>query len=95
MNKISAEELFKITFKNFEKKNFKKLVELFKKLETVYPENLSILRNLAQAYAFSEIESAEMTVKKIININENEPLVYQFLATLLKDQDKIDDEKNW
>ena len=92
MNKISAEELFKIAFKNFEKKNFKKSVELFEKLVTVYPENLSILRNLAQAYAFSgNLESAEMTVKKIININENEPFAYQFLATLLKDQDKIDE----
>ena len=43
MNKISAEELFKIAFKNFEKKNFKKSKELFEKLVTVYPENLSIL----------------------------------------------------
>ena len=92
MNKISAEELFKIAYKNFEKKNFKKSIELFEKLVTVYPENLSILRNLAQAYAFSgKLESAEMTVKKIININENEPFAYQFLATLLKDQDKIDE----
>ena len=92
MNKISTEELFKIAYNHLQNKNYIKSIELFNKILANYPENLSVLRNLLHAYAFSgDFHNAENTIKKVIKINENEPYVYQFYATILKSQDKIDE----
>ena len=92
MNKISTEELFKIAYNHLQNKNYIKSIELFNKILAHYPENLSVLRNLLHAYAFSgDFHNAENTIKKVIKINENEPYVYQFYATILKSQDKIDE----
>tara|TARA_B100000989_G_scaffold264841_1_gene217441 strand:+ start:1726 stop:3399 length:1674 start_codon:yes stop_codon:yes gene_type:complete len=92
VNKISADELFKIAYDNLKAKNFKKSIELFNKLLEHIPKNLSILRNLAHAYAFSsDFKNAELTIKQIITLNEKEPFIFQFLASVLKSQDKIDE----
>ena len=92
MNKISAEELFKIAYDHLKAKNYKKSIELFEKILKHLPQNLSILRNLSHAYAYSaDFKNAEITIKKIINIDEKEPYIYQFLASVLKSQDKIDE----
>ncbi len=90
MNKYSADELFKIAYNHLQKKDFRKSANLFEKLINDFPENLSVLRNLANSYAFlGEFEKAENYIKKIIKINPHEPFSYQFLASILKDQDKL------
>ncbi len=95
MNKISTEEFFKIAYSHLKNKNYKKSIELFNKILTNFPNNLSVLRNLLHAYAFSgDFINAENTIKKIIKINEKEPYIYQFFASILKNQDKIYDMIN-
>ena len=65
MNKISAEELFKIAYDHLKAKNYKKSIELFEKILKHLPQNLSILRNLSHAYAYSsDFKNAEITIKK-------------------------------
>ena len=90
MNKYSADELFKIAYDHLQKKEFEKSTQLFEKLLNDYPDNLSILRNLSHSYAFSgAFKKAEECIKKIAKINPDEPFAYQFLASVLKNQDKI------
>ena len=92
MNKISTEELFNIAYNHLQNKNYSKSIVLFNKILNHYPENLSVLRNLLHAYAFSgDFHNAENTIKKILKLNEKEPYVYQFYASILKSQDKIDE----
>ena len=95
MNKISTEELFKIAYNHLQNKNYSKSIELFNKILTHFPENLSVLRNLLHAYAFSgDFHNAENTIKKVLKLNEKEPYAYQFYASILKNQDKIDEMIN-
>ena len=90
MNKYSADELFKIAYDHLQKKEFEKSTQLFEKLLNDYPDNLSILRNLSHSYAFSgAFKKAEECIKKIIKNNPDEAFAYQFLASVLKNQDKI------
>ena len=92
MNKYSADELFKIAYNHLQKKEFEKSTQLFEKLLNDYPDNLSILRNLSHSYAFSgAFKKAEECIKKIIKIKPDEPFAYQFLASVLKSQDKIEE----
>ena len=92
MNKYSADELFKIAYSHLQKKEFVKSAQLFEKLLKDYPDNLSILRNVSHAYAFSgAYQKAEESIKKMIKIKPDEPFAYQFLASVLKNQDKITD----
>ena len=92
MNKYSADELFKIAYDHLQKKEFEKSTQLFEKLLNDYPDNLSILRNLSHSYAFSgAFKKAEECIKKVIKIKPDEPFAYQFLASVLKNQDKIDE----
>ena len=90
MKKYSADELFKIAYSHLQKKEFVKSAQLFEKLLKDYPDNLSLLRNISHAYAFSgAYQKAEESIKKIIKIKPDEPFAYQFLASVLKNQDKI------
>ena len=90
MNKYSADELFKIAYDHLQKKEFEKSTQLFEKLLNDYPDNLSILRNLSHSYAFSgAFKKAEECIKKIIKNKPDEAFAYQFLASVLKNQDKI------
>ena len=92
MNKYSADELFKIAYSHLQKKEFEKSTQLFEKLLNDYPDNLSILRNLSHSYAFSgAFKKAEECIKKVIKIKPDEPFAYQFLASVLKNQDKIEE----
>ena len=92
MNKYSADELFKIAYGHLKKKEFKKSTQLFEKLLNDHPDNLSILRNLSHSYSFSgAFGKAEECIKKIIKIKPDEPFAYQFLASVLKSQDKIEE----
>ena len=90
MKKYSADELFKIAYSHLQKKEFVKSAQLFEKLLKDYPDNLSLLRNISYAYAFSgAYQKAEESIKKMIKIKPDEPYAYQFLASVLKSQDKI------
>ena len=92
MKKYSADELFKIAYDHLQKKEYLKSAALFEKLIKVYPENLSTLKNLAYCYAYlRDFDKAEVYIKKIIDIKPDEPFAYQFLASILKDQDKIEE----
>ena len=92
MNKYSADELFKIAYEHLQKRNYGKSAGLFEKLLKDFPRNLSVLKNLSHCYAYiKEFEKAENCIKEIINIKPNEPFAYQFLASILKDQDKIEE----
>ena len=92
MKKYSADELFKIAYSHLQKKDYGKSAGLFEKLEKNYPNNLSILRNLAHCYAYlKEFQKTENCLRKIINIKPDEPFVYQILASTLKDQDKLEE----
>tara|TARA_B100000989_G_scaffold116343_1_gene85632 strand:+ start:114 stop:1784 length:1671 start_codon:yes stop_codon:yes gene_type:complete len=92
VNKISTEELFKIAYNHLQNKNYSKSIELFGKILVQHPDNLSVLRNLLHAYAFSgNFVKAENTIQKVIKLNEKEPYIYQFYASILKNQDKIDE----
>jgi len=90
VNKYSADELFKIAYSHLQKKEFVKSAQLFEKILKDYPDNLSLLRNISHAYAFSgAYQKAEEIIKKMIKIKPDEPFAYQFLASVLKSQDKI------
>ena len=90
MKKYSADELFKIAYSHLQKKEFVKSTQLFEKLLKDHPDNLSLLRNISHAYAFSgAYQKAEESIKKMIKIKPDEPFAYQFLASVLKSQDKI------
>tara|TARA_E500000178_G_scaffold160567_1_gene160351 strand:- start:1070 stop:2737 length:1668 start_codon:yes stop_codon:yes gene_type:complete len=90
VNKYSADELFKIAYSHLQKKEFVKSSQLFEKLLKDYPDNLSLLRNISHAYAFSgAFQKAEESIKKVLKIKPDEPFAYQFLASVLKNQDKI------
>ena len=90
MKKYSADELFKIAYSHLQKKEFVRSAHLFEKLLKDYPDNLSLLRNISHAYAFSgAYQKAEESIKKVIKIKPDEPFAYQFLASVLKSQDKI------
>ena len=92
MKKYSVDEVFKIAYDHLKKKEYVKSASLFENLIKVYPENLSILKNLAHCYAYSRnFDKAEAYIKKIISIKPEEPFVYQFLASILKDQDKVEE----
>tara|TARA_A100001015_G_scaffold93697_1_gene104233 strand:- start:311 stop:625 length:315 start_codon:yes stop_codon:yes gene_type:complete len=92
VKKYSADEVFKIAYDHLQKKEYVKSAGLFENLIKVYPENLSILKNLANCYAYlRNFDKAEACIKKIISIKPNEPFVYQFLASILKDQDKLEE----
>jgi len=92
VNKYSADELFKIAYEHLQKRNYGKSAGLFEKLLKDFPRNLSVLKNLSHCYAYiKEFEKAENCIKEIINIKPNEPFAYQFLASILKDQDKIEE----
>ena len=92
MKKYSVDEVFKIAYDHLKKKEYVKSASLFENLIKVYPENLSILKNLAHCYAYSRnFDKAEAYIKKIISIRPEEPFVYQFLASILKDQDKVEE----
>ena len=92
MNKYTAEELFKIAYAHLKKKDFRKSSGLFEKLINDHPENLSVLRNLIHCYIYlGEFQKAETTVKKVISIKPDEPFIYQTLASILKDQDKLEE----
>ena len=92
MNKYSADELFKIAYGHLQKKEFEKSSQLFEKLLKDYPNNLSILRNLSHSYAFSgAFQKAEGCMRKVIKIKPNEPFAYQLLASILKNQYKIEE----
>ena len=83
------------TDNHLQNKNYTKSIELFNRILTHFPENLSVLRNLLHAYAFSgDFHNAENTIKKVLRLNEKEPYVYQFYASILKNQDKIDEMIN-
>jgi len=91
VNKYTADELFKIAYNHLKKKEFEKSIYLFEKLLKDFPNNLSILRNISHAYAFSgAFQKAEESIKKIIRIKPDEPFAYQTLASVLKNQDKIE-----
>ena len=50
------------------------------------------MKNLSNCYVYiKEFEKAENCIKEIINIKPDEPFAYQFLASILKDQDKIEE----
>ena len=92
MNKYSADELFKIAHRHLQKKEFKKSTQLFERLLNDHPNNLSILLNLSHSYAFSgAFEKAEECIRKIIKIKPDLPFAYQTLASVLKNQDKIEE----
>ncbi len=92
MNKYLADELYKTAYNHLQKKNYGKSAVLFEKLLKDYPKNLSVLKNLSHCYAFMrEFEKAENFIKEIISIKPDEPFAYQFLASILKDQDKIEE----
>ena len=92
MNKYTAEELFKIAYAHLKKKDFRKSSGLFEKLINDHPENLSVLRNLIHCYIYlGEYQKAETTIKKVISIKPDEPFIYQTLASILKDQDKLEE----
>tara|TARA_E500000178_G_scaffold27732_1_gene25410 strand:- start:1044 stop:2729 length:1686 start_codon:yes stop_codon:yes gene_type:complete len=92
VKKYSVDEVFKIAYDHLKKKEYVKSASLFENLIKVYPENLSILKNLAHCYAYSRnFDKAEAYIKKIISIKPEEPFVYQFLASILKDQDKVEE----
>ena len=70
MNKYSADELFKKAYSHLQKKEFGKSTQLFEKLLKEYPDNLSLLRNISHAYAFSgAFQKAEESIKKIIKLS--------------------------
>ena len=92
MNKYSADELYKIAYNHLQKRNYGKSAGLFEKLLKDFPGNLSVLKNLSHCYAYiKEFQKAENCIKEIINIKPDEPFAYQFLASILKDQDKIEE----
>ena len=92
MNRYSADELYKIAYNHLQKRNYGKSAGLFEKLLKDFPGNLSVLKNLSNCYVYiKEFEKAENCIKEIINIKPDEPFAYQFLASILKDQDKIEE----
>lgn len=88
MNK-DDELIFKIAISNFKKKNYKIASENFETLLIRYPENINLLRNLSISYFNDKkFNNAEVTLKKILNLNNKDKDIIEFLIACLKKQDK-------
>ena len=96
MLEIEAKNRFKLAQKYFEDKVYVEAQKIWLEIHSYYPKNLQVLRNLSLAfYHNKDLEEAEKTLKKIININEKEPNVVVMLILILEDQDKLDEAKKY
>jgi len=96
VQEAEAKKKFEIAQKSFDNKSYKKAQNLWSEILSHYPKNLSVLRNLALAfYHDKSLENAEMTLKKIIEINKKEPRALIMLILTLEKQDKIDESKKY
>ena len=96
MLEIEAKNKFKLAQKHFEDKVYVKAQKIWLEIHSYYPKNLQVLRNLSLAFYYNkDLEEAEKTLKKIINLNEKEPNVVVMLILILEDQDKLDEAKKY
>jgi len=96
MLEIEAKNRFKLAHKHFEDKVYVEAQKIWLEIHSYYPKNLQVLRNLSLAFYYNkDLEEAEKTLKKIININEKEPNVVVMLILILEDQDKLDEAKKY
>jgi len=96
MLEIEAKNKFKLAQKYFEDKIYLEAQKIWLEIHSYYPKNLQVLRNLSLAFYYNkDLEEAEKTLKKIININEKEPNAVVMLILVLEDQDKLDEAKKY
>ena len=96
MLEIEAKNKFKLAQKHFENKVYVKAQKIWLEIHSYYPKNLQVLRNLSLAFYYNkDLEEAEKTLKKIININEKEPNAVVMLILVLEDQDKLAEAKKY
>ena len=96
MLEIEAKNKFKLAQKYFEDKVYLEAQKIWLEIHSYYPKNLQVLRNLSLAFYYNkDLEEAEKTLKKIININEKEPNAVVMLIHVLEDQDKLDEAKKY
>jgi len=96
MLEIEAKNKFKLAQKYFEDKVYLEAQKIWLEIHSYYPKNLQVLRNLSLAFYYNkDLEEAEKTLKKIININEKEPNAIVMLILILEDQDKLDEAKKY
>ena len=96
MLETEAKTRFKLAQKHFEDKVYVEAQKIWLEILSYYPKNLQVLRNLSLAFYYNkDLEEAERTLKKIININEKETNALVMLILILEDQDKLDEVKQY
>ena len=82
--------IFKKGLENLKNNNFDEAEEEFEKLNSLHPDNLGILNNLALIYFRNKkFFKSEKTLKKIIQLGKKDKNIIEFLILNLKKQDKI------
>ena len=86
--------LFNNGVENFKKKNFVEAQKNFEKFLSIHPEDIQCLENLVLSYFHDKkFLKAENCLKKIISLGKKDKKILEFLITVLKLQDKIDEIK--
>ena len=94
MENSSDKNIFSIGVDNFKKGEFKIALDYFKKLLINYPENTSLLENIALTeYNLKNLYECELILKKIIKLNKNSKRQFNFLLKVLREEDKIEELK--
>ena len=88
--------IFSLGVENFKKGDFIKAKDHFEKALLIHPENISILENLALTfYNLKDLNNCEIHLKKIIGLEKNSKKIYRFLLKILREEDKVDELKEY
>lgn len=94
-NKLDK-SIFSLGVQNFKKGDFIKAKDHFVKALLIHPVNISILENLALTYYnLKDLSNCEIQLKKIICLDKNSKKIYNFLLKILREQDKVDELKQY
>ena len=81
--------IFKIAISNFKEKNYEEAEKNFLILLKEHPKNINLLKNLSLSYFHNQkFFEAEITIKKILELNYKDKEIIEFLILCLKKQDK-------
>ena len=87
---------FSIGVENFKKGNFLDAKDCFEKALLLYPENITILENLALTeYNLKNLEECEKKLRKIIELDKNKKKTFSFFLKVLREQDKVEELKKY
>jgi len=81
--------IFKIAISSFKEKNYEEAEKNFLILLKKHSKNINLLKNLSLSYFYNQkFFEAEITIKKILDLNYKDREIIEFLILCLKKQDK-------